>query len=91
MADHYKEKDNKEKATAFYKLAADQGHRLGILGLAYQTDDDVDSYKLLLKASLLGLPEAQFRISLKFLQGDEDINIPKNLEEGFLWMEKNGE
>jgi TPR repeat protein len=88
LADHYKEKENEEKATSFYKLAADQGNRLGILGLAYQTDDDVDSYKLILKAALLGLPEAQFQISLRFLQGAEDINIPKNLEEGFLWMEK---
>ena len=109
LADHYMEEENEEEACAFYKLAADQGHPLGLLGLAFNKDcddrDDLESFQLFLKAANLGDPEAQYRVSLFFLQGRDPetenqlslqcsqgnevhVNIPKNLEEGFTWMEK---
>ena len=67
---HFHELENEKQAAKFYKLAADQGNRFGILGLAYNTDtdDDLESFQLFMKAAILGDPDAQFRISVEFLR-----------------------
>ena len=87
---HFHELEDMEQAAFFYKLAADQGNRFGILGLAYNTDtdDDLESFQLFMKAAILGDPDAQFRISLEFLQGAPYTAVPKDQEVGFTWLEK---
>jgi localization factor PodJL len=85
---HFNELENVKQAAKFYKLAADQGNPFGIMGLAYNTDDDLESFQLFMKAAIFGDCDAQFRIGVEFLRGAAHIDLPKNLEEGFSWIEK---